>query len=908
MEGHVQAQCGPVVLSGGSCSGAIARGGIGAWGFLILQAALSLFFCCVLNAQPLFPPQSTVILFTGVPGDMESDTAYREQLHAWSEIAAASGAIKRLFILCDDPVAFQPALGTNAVVLPGNRAQFLGLGQKLAGQTNALTCIAWGHGGKQGSLPVFHVRGPRLTAADFKAVADQIPAASSQWILFFRGSGAFASQLAAQQRQILASEKETEFTSDPIGMSVLLKLARNQADGSFSTISGNLGQGVQAWYQERNLARTEEPAFWNGAGQPRSLAQSAEEVSARVANPGTNTAAPTNVPAAAAAALPPVWKQIQKVDPKQFPEADGVLLRRRLTYTLGANPAISSDSEVFIQVLSAEGKHLGDFDISYSPPGEDIDFVDCEVLSPDGKLTRLDPEAVREARHESIEDYSMERRKFFSLPGVVPGAVLRMHYQTRWKQFPMPYYSLEIPLAQELPTIDSVVEVGVSKEMAFHFALDRIEGADPTVKQASYGTTYTWQFKDLPAQANEVLGPPQHDPRLIISTFPDWAAFGEWYGRISRLTDAATPELAAKAKELTAGAATDRDKIVALYNYVTALRYVAVPLGVNSFRPHAAANVLQNQFGDCKDKANLFNALLHAADIPAHLVLVPRFSQAYDELPGFAFNHAISRVMLQGQVLWVDTTDDVCRFGMLPPGDSGRKVLVVDGRTTNLTRLPQSGLSDQQLALTGELQCAADRESFPVSLQVRTRGFADYQLRQTAREVKERGASLPLLAAVYRPVAGGLALEKQSSSSVSALGEDFSWQAQGEWVGLISKVGGKRGLQAPFWLPKEWDLALHRRKAALFLNQGYPLALDQQFKFAALSAGAVSLPAPSESGAEPLRWRLEWEKLGDGALRAHFHAELVRGELSPAETALFQQQLRALLAALACDNVELRQP
>jgi len=128
--------------------------------------------------------------------------------------------------------------------------------------------------------------------------------------------------------------------------------------------------------------------------------------------------------------------------------------------------------------------------------------------------------------------------------------------------------------------------------------------------------------------------------------------------------------------------------VLALYNYVTRLRYVAVPLGVNSFRPHAAGNVLKNQFGDCKDKANLFNTLLHSLNIEAHLVLVPRFSQAHEAIPGLAFNHAISCVKLGAETLWADTTDDVCRFGLLPPGDPGRKVLVIDGQTSTLTQLP----------------------------------------------------------------------------------------------------------------------------------------------------------------------------------------------------------------------------
>ena len=233
--------------------------------------------------------------------------------------------------------------------------------------------------------------------------------------------------------------------------------------------------------------------------------------------------------------------------------------------------------------------------------------------------------------------------------------------------------------------------------------LEQVAAADPVIRQTTYGTTYSWDFQNLPAQEHEVLVPPGARSRLLISTFPDWAAFAEWYGRIGQLTDEVTPEIAAKAKELTREAKDDREKVLALYNYVTRLRYVAVPLGVNSFRPHAAANVLQNEYGDCKDKANLFNTLLRSVGIEAHLVLVPRFSQAHDDLPGLSFNHAISQVNFGGGTVWVDTTDDVCRFGLLPPGDPGRKVLVIDGHTQALTQLPSTEPKDHVLRVRGEV-------------------------------------------------------------------------------------------------------------------------------------------------------------------------------------------------------------
>src|ERR1035441_8097342 len=150
--------------------------------------------------QGLFPSQSTVVLLVRVPGDVESEENYRDQLQSWLELAKGSGHAARIFVLCDEPqaVTLSGNLGASnqlsvisnqspVVVLKGDRASFLGLGKTLAGETNALVVIAWGHGGRQGNKAVLHVRGPRITAADFKAVAGQAAAGGARWGLMFRG-------------------------------------------------------------------------------------------------------------------------------------------------------------------------------------------------------------------------------------------------------------------------------------------------------------------------------------------------------------------------------------------------------------------------------------------------------------------------------------------------------------------------------------------------------------------------------------------------------------------------------------------------------------------------------------------------------------------------------------------------
>ncbi len=869
-------------------------------------------------AHAVFPNACTVVLLSGLPGDIESENSYRDQMQSWVDLAGRSGQVERLFVLCDQPEAVKLPPKLDSKAIKGDRQGLMSVGEALAGQNKSVVVVAWGHGSQQGSTPVFHVRGPRIKPEDFSTIAEKLGESESRWILLFRGSGIFGQKLAKDHRTIIASEFETAFTSDPIGMPLLIKLLTTGKEQSFEQLASDFGGATAAWYQERSLARTEEPTLWSGSNTPRLLISGSggrgvqergSELSqeAQEKGNGRGTSEDMTKPQKDGSSVAPggelsgAWTQIKKVNPEKYPEADGVILAQTLRCTIGSRPAVVTEQEKFIQILTAEGKSLGDFDVSFAPPAEELEFLDCEVLSPGGKLVRLEPEAIRDAREQELGDYQRLHRKIFSLPGVVPGAVLHVRFRTEWKEFPLPSVSLPFSVGDQLPAIRSLIQVGVRKETPFHFAFQNVSAPDPIIKTSGYSTSYSWTLENVPAHRNEVLSAPGQTPRLLVSTFPDWKAFAEWYGRISRLTDEVTPAIVAEAKRLTANARSDREKVRALYDYVTGLRYVAVPLGINSVRPHAAANVLQNQYGDCKDKANLLNTLLHAVNIEAHLVLVPRFSQAYEAVPGLAFNHAISRVKLADETLWVDTTDDVCRFGMLPPGDAGRNVLPIDSSSA-LAQLPLPSPDQHSLSLQGQIAWSENPEGMPVEFRATAKGYPDYEFRATAREAREHRASLPLLAARFRPLAGTFALTTQSSTRVSDLQEDFQWHAEGACLGLGSRVGNKAQLRPPFWIPREWELALHRRHTPLFLNQGYPLKLQQQFEFA-LPPGSKApvLPKICESGQAPLRWRVEWSTVSHDKIQARFSAELPRGELTDAETVVFQEQLRGLLPVLASE-------
>ena len=52
---------------------------------------------------PFLPAQSSVVLLAALPGDLESENTYRDQLQTWLAILEAGGQAQRIFALCDNP-------------------------------------------------------------------------------------------------------------------------------------------------------------------------------------------------------------------------------------------------------------------------------------------------------------------------------------------------------------------------------------------------------------------------------------------------------------------------------------------------------------------------------------------------------------------------------------------------------------------------------------------------------------------------------------------------------------------------------------------------------------------------------------------------------------------------------------
>ena len=176
-----------------------------------------------------------------------------------------------------------------------------------------------------------------------------------------------------------------------------------------------------------------------------------------------------------------------------------------------------------------------------------------------------------------------------------------------------------------------------------------------------------------------------------MTTFASWEEMGRWYAALEKDRRQPTPEIRARAAELTKGKTNDLDKIEALYDFVGPnFRYVSLSLGVGRFQPHAAAEVLHNEYGDCKDKHTLLASLLEASGYHASSVLINSGRKLDPEIPSPSqFDHVFTLVPLGNDKVWMDSTTEVAPFRLLSAQLRKKQALIIpqDG-TPHLEETP----------------------------------------------------------------------------------------------------------------------------------------------------------------------------------------------------------------------------
>ena len=333
-------------------------------------------------------------------------------------------------------------------------------------------------------------------------------------------------------------------------------------------------------------------------------------------------------------------------------------------------------------VLQRAVQEHSQYYISYNRTLDQIASIKAYTRKPNGRQVPVLPEHIKDQQEAASSDAPMfqdTRLKIIVFPDIEAGDQLVVHYVLRRHTplFPGHFEDLSFSPFFANPQFQLIYDLPASMPLY----ADAVGFAHVAIASAPGRKRYQWHYIDGPNARLESgsVSYVDYGKRLAVSTFPGYPAFAQAYAARAAGQARVTSAIAALAARLVAGLAEPRARALALSNWVrTHIRYVGVYVGPGGVVPHAAATVLANRFGDCKDHAVLLEALLHAAGIDSSAVLV-NSGNAY-RLPATPtlgiFNHVITYV--PALELFLDSTAESIAAGYLPTGVMGKPVLLVN--------------------------------------------------------------------------------------------------------------------------------------------------------------------------------------------------------------------------------------
>jgi tetratricopeptide (TPR) repeat protein len=380
-----------------------------------------------------------------------------------------------------------------------------------------------------------------------------------------------------------------------------------------------------------------------------------------------------------------------------------VIEQLRSHYVFNTDGTGKKEITARIRVQSEAGvQQWGQLQMGYNSANERLEIPYVRVLKQDGSVVKAGDDAVQDLSapvEREAPVYTDYRQKHITVPGLRPGEVLEydmvtvIHTPLAAGQFWTDYN-----FDQNNIILDEQLDVDVPADRPLK--MKNKAGMDPKITEANGRRVYHWTSSHLEREddnktkSKDKKKKKKNDedrPDVQLTTFKSWEEVGRWYASLEKDRRAPSPEVRAKAEDLTKGLNGDLDKTQGLYDFVAKnFRYVSLSLGVGRYQPHSAADVLHNQYGDCKDKHTLLESLLEAEGLHASSVLINSSRKLDPDMPSPSqFDHVITLLPLGKEEVWMDTTSEVAPFRLLAFPLRKKQALVIpaDG-TPHLEETP----------------------------------------------------------------------------------------------------------------------------------------------------------------------------------------------------------------------------
>lgn len=420
------------------------------------------------------------------------------------------------------------------------------------------------------------------------------------------------------------------------------------------------------------------------------------------------------------------------------------------TVTVNEDGRVTRVYNYAVRILLREGRHYAVGRVGYVPDTSKVKELKAWLIRASGQVKRYGKDNTLDLAGAPNDVYNEYRIKgIYASDDAEAGAVFGYTYTVEDRSV---FSQDEWAFQSSNPVISSrytlVLPAGWRAE-GVTFNHPRIE---PKVNDSAY----TWELANLPPVPIEPQSPSLSNlvarlavsyypasgaPAANIRTFANWSEVGAWLGDLEDPQVTLDDSLTAKARELTANAKTEYEKIQAIGRYVQSIQYISIQTGLGrggGYRPHLSTEVFAKAYGDCKDKANLMRAMLKVVGIISYPVSIYSGDPDYvrPEWPSpQQFNHCIIAVKVSdetqaqttiqhprlGRLLIFDPTDGETTVGDLPFYLQGSLALIDSRDSDALVRMPTTPPEMNGLEGGAELQLGPDG-SIAGTIQERAHG------------------------------------------------------------------------------------------------------------------------------------------------------------------------------------------
>jgi len=309
------------------------------------------------------------------------------------------------------------------------------------------------------------------------------------------------------------------------------------------------------------------------------------------------------------------------------------------------------------QVVSPAGvQNASELNIDFDPSFQRLVLHDVVVIRGGKRIDELSRDEVRIIEKESDADesiYDGQLTALLFLKDVRPGDVIDYSWSLEGSN-PLlgGRYADEYDFSTSVPT----------RLMRHRLVWPKGRPLHVSKPAQMAGDAWIWERRNVAATDAEDATPDWYEPGEVVQVteYGSWSEVAKWADALFQLDDASHATIAGIADDILKTNRTRDAQVVAAIRFVQDdIRYLGIEMGRGSHEPRQPAVVMNQRYGDCKDKALFLAALLRALGVEAYPALVNTKLRSHldNYLPSpFLFDHVITQVVDGGKTYWIDGT------------------------------------------------------------------------------------------------------------------------------------------------------------------------------------------------------------------------------------------------------------